>query len=111
VVNILLGALALVAGSEESAGRVREQAGLETGGLGVVVVTVSISLRNVLQDDPPVTLHVDSTGDLGIVHIAGAEVTLRPYPVGGIIRRGALAGTGVVLVVKGLLLRLGDVLH
>lgn len=111
MVHILLGALALVAGGEQAAGRVREQACLQTGGLSVVVVAISIALRNVLQDNSPVALNIDSTGDLGIVNIAGAKIALRSDPVGSIIRRVSLAGPGVVAIIKSLLLLLGDVLH
>jgi len=111
VVDVLLGALGLVAGGEEPAGAVREQAGLQPGGLGVVVVTVAVTLRDVLQDDPPVTLNIDSPGDLGVVNVGGTEVALRSDPVAGIVLAGSLAGSGVVGVVEGLLLWLGDHLH
>ena len=111
VVDILLGTLGLVAGGQQSAGTVREQAGLQSGGLGVVVVTVSISLRDVLQDDPPVTLNIDSPGDLGVVNIGGTKVTLGSDPVSGVVLAGSLAGSSVVAVVEVLLLRLGDHLH
>lgn len=100
VVNILLGALAVVTGSQQPAGRVRVQTGLQSGSLGVVVVTVSITLGDVLQDNPPVALNIDSPGDLGVVNIAGAQVALGANPVAGVIGRGSLAGSGVVLVVK-----------
>jgi hypothetical protein len=73
-------------------------------------VTVAVSLGNVLQDDSPVALHVNGPGDLSVVHIAGAQVALRANPVGGVIWGGSLAGTSVVLVVKRLLLLLGDIL-
>ena len=69
VVDVLLGVLGLVAGGQQSAGAVREQAGLQSGGLGVVVVTVAVTLGDVLEDDPPVTLNIDSPGDLGVVNI------------------------------------------
>jgi hypothetical protein len=111
VVDILLGTLWLVARSQQPAGTVREQTGLQSGGLGVVVVTVAISLRDVLQDDPPVTLNIDSPGDLGVVNIGGAKVTLRSDPVSGVVLAGSLAGASVVAVVEALLLRLGDHLH
>jgi len=110
VVDILLGALAVVARSQQSAGTVRVQAGLKPGGLGVVVLSVSVSLGDVLQDDSPVAFNIDGTGDLSIVNITGAQVALRADPVTGIVGRGSLAGTSVVLVVKRLLLGLGDVL-
>jgi len=111
VVDILLCALALVAGGKEAAGRVRVEASLKAGGLGVVVVAIAVALRDVLQDDPPVALNVDSPGDLGVVHSTGAEVALGAYPVAGVIGRGALGGSCVVLVVEALLLLLDNVLH
>jgi len=111
VVDKLLGALGLVARSQEPAGAVREETGLQPGGLGVVVVTVAVALRDVLQDDPPVTLNIDSPGDLGVVNIGGTEVTLGSDPVTGVVLAGSLAGSSVVAVVETLLLRLGDNLH
>ena len=71
-------------------------------------MTIAVTLRDVLQDDPPVALHVDGPGDLGVVHLAGAEVALGADPVAGVVLAGALAGAGVVLVVKALLLGLSD---
>jgi len=111
VVDKLLGALGLVARSQEPAGAVREQTGLQSGGLGVVVVTVAVALRDVLEDDPPVTLNIDSPGDLGVVNIGGTEITLGSDPVTGVVLAGSLAGASVVAVVETLLLRLGDHLH
>lgn len=111
VVDVLLCTLGLVAGGEESAGAVREQASLQSGGLGVVVVTVAVALRDVLEDDPPVTLNIDSPGDLGVVNIRGTEITLGSNPVSGVILAGSLAGSGVVGVVEVFLLWLGDYLH
>ena len=111
VVDVLLGALGLVAGSQEPAGAVWEETGLEPGGLGVVVVAVAVPLGDVLEDDPPVSLHIDGPGDLGVVHVGGTEVALGSDPVTGVILAGSLAGPGVVGVVEALLLRLGDGLH
>jgi len=111
VVDILLGTLGLVAGGQQSAGAVREQTGLQSGGLGVVVVPVAVSLRDVLEDDPPVTLHIDGPGDLGVVNIGGTKVTLGSDPVSGVVLAGSLAGSSVVAVVETFLLRLGDHLH
>jgi len=111
VVDILLGTLGLVARGKKTTSRVGEQAGLKTGGLGVVVVTVSVSLRDVLEDDPPVTFNIDSTGDLSVVNVRRAKVTLRSNPVRGVIRRWSLGSSRVILVVKRLFLRLGDVLN
>jgi len=90
VVDILLGALGLVARGEKTTSRVREQTGLKTGGLGVVVVTVSVSLRDVLEDDSPVSLNIDSASDLGVINIRGAKITLRSNPVSCVIRRWSL---------------------
>ena len=70
-----------------------------------------LPVRDVLKDDPPVSLHVDGAGDLGVVDVAGAKVALGPDPVTGVVGAGALAGPGVVLVVEGLLLLPGNVLN
>jgi len=90
VVDILLGTLGLVARGKKTTSRVREQTGLKTGGLGVVVVTVSVSLRDVLEDDSPVSFNIDSTSDLGVINIRGAKITLRSNPVSCVIRRWSL---------------------
>jgi len=90
VVDILLGALGLVARGEKTTSRVREQTGLKTGGLGIVVVTVSVSLRDVLEDDSPVSLNIDSASDLGVINIRGAKITLGSNPVSCVIRRWSL---------------------
>jgi len=90
VVDILLGALGLVARGEKTTSRVREQTGLKTGGLGVVVVTVSVSLRDVLEDDSPVSFNIDSASDLGVINIRGAKITLGSNPVSCVIRRWSL---------------------
>merc|ERR1719320_1256453 len=88
--NILLGTLGLVARGKKTTSRVREQAGLKTGGLGVVVVTVSVSLRDVLEDDSPVSFNIDSTSDLGVINIGRTKVPLRSNPVSCVIRRRSL---------------------
>jgi len=111
VVDKLLGALGLVAGGQESAGAVGEQTGLQSGGLGVVVVTISISIGNVLEDDSPVALNIDSAGDLGVVNIRGTEVSLWSNPVGSVILAWSLGCSGVVAVVKVFLLRLGNAIN
>jgi len=90
VVDILLCTLGLVARGEKTTSRVREQTGLKTGGLGVVVVTVSVPLRDVLEDDSPVSFNIDSASDLGVINIRGAKITLRSNPVSCVIRRWSL---------------------
>jgi len=111
VVHVLLGALGLVAGGEESASGVWGSASLQSGGLGVVVLAVTVLLRDVLKNDPPESLDVDGSPDLGVVHVGGAEVALGSNPVGGVVGRRSLGGSSVVAVVEGVLLVLGDVLH
>ena len=69
VVDKLLGALGLVAGGQQATRAVREETRLQTRGLGVVVVTIAVTLGDVLQDDSPVTLDVDGSGDLQHVWI------------------------------------------
>lgn len=110
VVDILLGALAVVTRSQKSAGRIGGQAGFQAGGLGVVVVSIAILFGDVLKNDTPVALNVDGTLDLGIVNLRGAQVTLGSRPVGQVEGRGALGGTSVVRVVESLLLVSGHML-
>ena len=74
-------------------------------------MSISVTFRNVLKNNSPVSLNVDGTGDLGIVNIRWAQVSLRSDPVGGIIRRWALGCSSVVLVVEGLLLGFANVLN
>ncbi len=81
MVNVLLGALRLVAWSQKPASRVGCPAGLQSGRLGVVVLSVSVFTWDVLEDDTPESLDVDGTSDLGIVDVRGAEITLRSDPV------------------------------
>jgi len=69
VVNVLLGALGLVAWSKKPASRVRCSAGLQSGRLGVVVLSVAVFTRNVLENDTPEALDVDGTPDLGVVDV------------------------------------------
>jgi len=90
VVDILLGALGLVAGGKETTGRVREKTGLKTSGLGIVIVTISISLGDVLEDDSPVSFNIDCTSNLGVVNIRRTKISLRSNPMSGVIRRWSL---------------------
>ena len=73
VVDILLGALGLVAGGQQATRAVREETRLQARGLGVVVVTIAVTLGDVLQDDSPVTLDVDGSGDLQHVWIKNGK--------------------------------------
>jgi len=111
VVDKLLCALGLVAGGQESAGTVREQTGLQSGGLGVVVVTIAVTIRDMLEDDSPVALNIDGAGDLGVVNIRGAEIALRSNPVGSVILAWSLGCSSVVAVVEMFLLRLGNAIN
>ena len=109
MVDVLLSALGLVARSQEPASGVGGSASLQPGGLGVVVLAVAVFLWDVLEDDAPEALDVDGASDLGVVDVGRAEVTLRSDPVGGVVRGGSLGSSGVVAVVEGVLLILGDV--
>jgi hypothetical protein len=111
VVDILLCALALVTGSKEPAGAVGSETGLEPGSLGVVVLAVAVQLGDVLKNDAPVALDVDSALDLDVFDDRGAEVALRAGPVGKVKGRGALGGSSVVLVVEGVLLVSGNMVN
>ena len=110
VVDVLLGALGLVTRSQEPASRVGGPASLQPGGLGVVVLSVTVLLGDVLQDDSPEAFDVYGAADLGVVDVRGAQVALGSDPVGGVIGRGSLGGSGVVAIVERVLLVLGDVL-
>lgn len=111
MVDIFLSAFGVVARSQKSAGRIGSLARLQAGGLGVVVMTIRVVFGDVLEDDAPVTLDVDSALDFGISHLRGAEVALRPDPVGGVIGRGALGSSGVIIVIKSGFLISSDVLN
>ena len=74
-------------------------------------MTIAVTLGDVLEDDPPVALHVDGPGDLGVVNVAWAEVSLGSNPVAGVVLAGSLAGAGVVTIVEALLLGLGYSVH
>jgi len=100
VVDRLLGAVALVAGSKSTAGSLWEQAGLKTGSLRVVV--------DIIDNDAPFSLNILSTLGGGIDNIRGADVAFWTGPVGDIVGRVTSGGTSVVGVVKGFLLVLGD---
>ena len=110
VVDILLRALAVVAGGQQAARRVGEEARLQPRGLRVVVLTVAVALRHVLHNNPPEALHVHGPLDLRIVNVGGAEVALRSDPVRHVVGRRSLGGARVVLVVESLLLRADDLL-
>jgi len=100
VVDRLLGAVALVAGSKSTAGSLWEQAGLKAGSLRVVV--------DIIDNDAPFSLNILSTLGGGIDNIRGADVAFWTGPVGDIVGRVTSGGTSVVGVVKGFLLVLGD---
>jgi len=100
VVDILLGAVALVAWSKSTACSLWEQAGLKAGSLGVVV--------DIIDNDAPFTFNILGTFGGGIGNIRGADVTFWSSPVGDIIGRVTSGCTSVVGVVKSFLLVLGD---
>ena len=83
VVDVLLGALGLVAGGQQATRAVREETRLEARGLGVVVVTIAVTLGDVLQDDPPVTLDVDGSGDLQHVWIKTGKNSKKGRKING----------------------------
>ena len=111
VVNILLGTFGVITGSQKSAGRIRGLAGFQAGGLGIVIVTISVVFGDVLENDTPVSFNVDSTFDFGVFNCGGAKVTFRSDPVGSIIGRRSLGSSSVVFVIEGSFLRSNDVLN
>ena len=109
VVDVFLGTFGLVAGGQKSAGRIRGLAGFQSGGLGVIVVTIGVIFGNVLQNHSPVSFNINSSFDFGISYMRGAEVAFGSNPVGGIIWRRSFGSSGVVIVVKASFLVSGDV--
>jgi hypothetical protein len=85
MVNVFLGAFALVAGSKETASRVWGLTSLQAGGLSVVVMAITIFFGDVLEDDSPVTFNINGSTDLRVAHIRWTQVTLRSDPVSGVI--------------------------
>ena len=100
VVNVLLSTLGLVTRSQKPTSRIGGQAGFQAGGLGVVIVSIRVILRNVLQNHAPVALNIDGPLNFAINHFRGAQIAFGSDPVGSVIGRGSLGGTSVILVVK-----------
>ena len=72
----------LVAGRQESAGRVRGEAGLHPRRLGVVM--------DVVNQDTPLAVYVARALGHRVLDVGGAQVTLGPDPVAGVVRRQSL---------------------
>ena len=109
VVDVFLGTFGLVAGGQKSAGRIRGLAGFQSGGLGVVIVTIGVVFGDVLQYHSPVSFNINSSFDFGISYMRGAKIAFRSNPVGGIIRRRTLGSSGIVIIVKASFLISSDV--
>ena len=77
----------------------------------VIVMTIAILLRNVLEDNTPVAFNIDGSTNFGIPYIGWTQVTLRSNPVGGVIWGWSFGSTGVVGVVKCGFLWGGNVLN
>jgi hypothetical protein len=103
LVNVLLGAFTLITGSEKSASWIWSQTGLKAGRLGVIV--------SVVDNDSPIPIDVTSTLGHSIEDLWRTQVPIGTDPMGGVIRTEALGGSGVILVIKGLLLELVHVLN
>jgi len=73
VVDILLGAGGAVARGQETTGGGGEETSLQASCLCVVIMTIAIALRYVLENNPPVTLNIHSSGDLYISRVRGAQ--------------------------------------
>ena len=111
VVDVLLGALALVAWSQETAGRVWSLASFQASSLSVVVMSITVFFGDMLQNDSPVSFDVHGSPDLGIVDVRWAKVAFWTDPVAGIVGRWTLGSTSVVGVIESVLLVLGNVLN
>lgn len=103
MVDELLGAVALVAWCQRSAGSKRVEAGLKASCLSVVV--------NVVDDHPPFAFDVAGSEDLGVLDVRGAEVPFWTSPVSEIIGGGPCRSPRIEGVVEGLLLGFGDGLY
>jgi len=80
VVDILLGTFGTIARSQESAGRVWSQASFQASSLSVVVMTVSVILGNVLENNSPKSFNVQSSLDLDVVNLARTQVSFGSNP-------------------------------
>ena len=108
VVDILLGTFGSVARSQKPTGRIRGQTGFQTSGLSVVVMSITVIFRHMLQNDPPEAFDVQSAKNFDVIDLAGAQITFRSNPVTGVIRTGSFGSSGVVIVVKRGFLRSHD---
>ena len=72
MVNVFLSAFALVTRGKETTSRVWGLTSLQTGGLSVVVMAITIFFGDVLEDDSPVAFNIDGPADLGVVNIRWA---------------------------------------
>lgn len=100
VVNVFLGTFAVVAWSEETAGRIWVKAGFKTGSLGVVM--------DFIDNDTPVTVNISGTFWHGVFNIGGAKVAFWSDPMTSIIRGFAFGGTGIITVIKSVFLVFGN---
>ena len=92
VVNKFLGALALVAWSQQPACRVWSQACFHASSLRVIM--------NSIDNNSPVTIDITSSFWHGIFYIGWTQVSFWTNPMRSIIRGWSFGSTGVVLVIK-----------
>lgn len=102
VVDVFLGALAVVAGSKGTAGGIREQTGLHSGGLGIIM--------DIVDNDSPLASYVLGSFGHGVDDVTGAGVALGARPVGDIVRVMTRRCACVKGIVKMFLLVVGYVL-
>ena len=72
VVNVFLSAFALVTRGKETASGVWGLTSLQTGGLSIIVMAISILFWDVLEDDSPIAFNINGPADLGVVYIRWA---------------------------------------
>jgi hypothetical protein len=68
--------------------------------LGVIVVSIGVVMGDVLEDDTPIPLNIDSPMNLGIANKGRAKIALRSNPVASVIRTGSHGSTGIVFIVE-----------
>lgn len=93
-IDVLLGAFALVARGQKSAGRIGGQASLQTSCLRVVMS---------VDNNTPIAIDITSALGHGIKNLRGAQVAFGTDPVGNIVRAGTFGSAGVVFVVESVL--------
>lgn len=109
VVDVFLGTFGVITRGQKSTSGVGSAASFQSSGLGVVVVSVSVFLGYVLEDDSPVSFDVNGSGDFSVIDVRRTQITFGSDPVSGVVRRVSFGSSGVVSVIEGIFLIFSDV--